>query len=132
MFNIILGRENMKRDFDLVRKLLIYFEEKPGPEHVEVPPIDGYDELTIKYHLVLLHDADLLRCEPVKSSSGDRVIYVLPFDLTWDGHEFLSKIRDDGLWRKTKDTILSKGCQLTFSTITTVAATLMKKAIGLA
>ncbi len=122
----------MKRDFDLVRKLLVYFEKKPGPEHVEIPPIVGYDELTIKYHLVLLHDAGLLRCEPVTSSSSDRVIYVLPFDLTWDGHEFLAKIRDDGLWRKTKDAILSKGGQLTFNTITTVATTLMKKMIDMA
>jgi len=121
----------MKRDFDLVRKLLVYFEEKPGPEHVKIPPIEGYDELTIKYHLVLLHDAGLLRCDPVTSSSSDRVIYVLPFDLTWDGHEFLAKIRDDGLWRKTKDTILSKGGQLTFNTITAVATTLMKKMIDM-
>ena len=121
----------MKRDFDLVRKLLVYFEEKPGPEHVKIPPIEGYDELTIKYHLVLLHDARLLRCEPQTSSSSDRVIEVLPFDLTWDGHEFLAKIKDDGLWQKTKDTILNKGGQLTINTITTVATLLMKKMIGL-
>ena len=121
----------MKRDFDLVRKLLVYFEEKPGPEHVKIPPIEGYDELTIKYHLFLLHDAGLLRCEPQTSSSSDRVIEVLPFDLTWDGHEFLAKIRDDGLWQKTKDTILNKGGQLTINTITTVATLLMKKMIGL-
>jgi len=121
----------MKRDFDLVRKLLVYFEEKPGPEHVKIPPIEGYDELTIKYHLVLLHDAGLLRCEPQTSSSSDRVIEVLPFDLTWDGHEFLAKIRDDRLWQKTKDTILNKGGQLTINTITTVATLLMKKMIGL-
>jgi hypothetical protein len=122
----------MRRDFDLVRKLLVYFEEKPGPEHVEIPPIEGYDELTIKYHLVLLYDAGLLRCEPVTSSSSDRVIYVLPFDLTWDGHEFLAKIRDNGLWQKTKDIILSKGGQLTFNTITTVATMLMKNMIDIA
>ncbi len=122
----------MKRNFDLVRKLLVYFEEKPGPEHVKIPPIEGYDELTIKYHLVLLHDAGLLRCEPQTSSSSDRVIEVLPFDLTWDGHEFLAKIRDDGLWRKTKDTILSKGGQLTFNTITSVANMLITKMIDIA
>ena len=78
----------MKRDFELIRQLLIFFEEKQSPQHIEVPPIDGYDELTIKYHLVLLHDAGLLRCEPVRSSTSERVIYVLPFDLTWEGHGF--------------------------------------------
>jgi hypothetical protein len=89
----------MKRDLDLIRKLLIFFDDKVGPEHVEVPPIDGYDELTIKYHLVLLHDAELLRCEPVVSSSSDRVIYVLPFELTWAGHDFLDNIRTPQIWK---------------------------------
>ena len=28
----------MKRDLELIRKLLIFFEEKESPEHVEAPP----------------------------------------------------------------------------------------------
>ena len=88
----------MKRDMELVRKLLFFFDAKPGPESVEVPEIDGYDETTIKYHLVLLHDAAYFRCEPVKSSTSDRVIWVLPFELTWSGHDFLDKIRNPHIW----------------------------------
>src|SRR2546425_4985001 len=86
-------------------------------QHIEVPPIDGYDELTIKYHLVLLHDAGLLRCEPVRSSTSERVIYVLPFDLTWEGHEFLAKVRNEGVWKKIRSTVASKGGSLAFSEI---------------
>jgi hypothetical protein len=111
----------MKRDFDLIRKLLMFFEDKPGSEHVEVPPIEGFDDLTIKYHLVLLYDAGFLRCEPVKSSTSDRVIYVLPFDLTWQGHEFLEKIRNERTWKKIKETILSKGGALAFNVINELA-----------
>ena len=121
----------MKRDFDLVRKLLIYFDEKPDPEPVEIPPIEGYDELTIKYHLVLLYEAGFLQCELTKSQTSDRVLCVLPFELTWDGHEFLAKVRDDRFWCKTKDAVVKKGGQLTFSTITTVATALMMKTIGM-
>lgn len=120
----------MKRDMDLVRKLLAFFEEKPDPHHVEVPPIDGYDPTTIKYHLVLLHDAGLLRCEPVRSSTSDRIIYVLPFDLTWRGHEFLATIKDEGIWRKTKDLIASKGGALTFDVIADVAKRLALKVVS--
>jgi len=51
----------MKRDMELVRKLLFFFEEKPSPEHVKVPPIEGYTavagaecntviELTLEHH----------------------------------------------------------------------------------
>jgi len=122
----------MKRDFDLIRKLLLFFEEKPDAGHIEVPPIENYEEMEIKYHLLLLYDAGLVRCEPAKSSSGDRVIYVIPFDLTWAGHEFLDKIRNEGIWGKTKETILSKGGQLTFDTITTVTTALIAKMIGIA
>ena len=111
----------MKRDFDLIRKILIFFAEKPGPEHVQIPPIEGFDDLTIKYHLVLLYDAGFLRCEPVKSSSSDRVIYVVPFDLTWQGHEFLEKIRNETTWKKIKETIMSKGGTLAFNVISELA-----------
>jgi hypothetical protein len=99
----------MKRDLELVRKLLFLFEEKPGSNLVEVPEIPGYDEWTVKYHLVLLYDAGYLRCEPVKSTSSDRVIYVLPFELTWDGHEFLDKIRNEHVWDEVIGNIKRQG-----------------------
>ena len=111
----------MKRDFDLIRKLLFFFEEKESPQYVEVPPIDGYDEPTIRYHLVLLHDAGLLRCEPVKSSTSDRVIYVLPFELTWDGHEFLANVKNEGVWRKLQAVVAAKGGALAFSIVNQLA-----------
>jgi len=111
----------MKRDMDLIVKLLTFFEEKAGPEHVEVPPIEGYDKATIKYHLILLHDAGLLRCEPVRSSTSERVIYVIPFDLTWQGHEFVGKIKDEKVWARIKSIVSSKGAALTFDVISELA-----------
>jgi len=111
----------MKRDFELIRKLLIFFEDKQSPECVEVPPIDGYDDGTIKTHLVLLYDAGLLRCEPVKSSTSDRVIYVIPFELTWDGHEFLDKVRNESVWSRIRDIMASKGGSLAFSVVNQLA-----------
>ncbi len=99
----------MKRDLELVRKLLIFFDDKSGPEHVQVPAIPDYDDLTIKYHLVLLHDAGYLRCETVKSTTSDRVIYVLPFDLTWSGHEFLDKVRNPHVWDEVMGKIKERG-----------------------
>jgi hypothetical protein len=111
----------MKRDFELIRKLLIFFEEKQSPEHVAVPAIDGYDDTTIKTHLVLMHDAGLLRCEPAKSSTSDRIIYVIPFELTWDGHEFLDKVRNETVWAKIRDIIASKGGSIAFSVINQLA-----------
>lgn len=112
----------MKRDMELIRKLLLFFDEKETPEQVQVPPIDGYNDLTIKYHLVLMYDAGLLRCEPVTSTTSDRVIYVLPFELTWDGHEFLDTIRNDSVWQRVRETISAKGGSLAFSIISKLAS----------
>jgi len=112
---------HMKRDLDLIRQLLIFFEEKESPQHIEVPPIEGYDELAIKYHLVLLYDAGLLRCEPVRSSTSDRVIYVLPFALTWEGHEFLDKVKNESVWKKIRTVVASKGGSLAFSVVNQLA-----------
>ena len=122
----------MKRDLELVRKLLIFFDEKPGPEHVEVPPIQGYADSVIKYHLVLLHDAGYLRCEPVKSSTSDRTIYVLPFELTWAGHEFLEKVRDQHVWDEVIRDIKSRGfLSASVDFVKMLADTAIRKRLGL-
>ncbi len=119
----------MKRDFELIRKLLIFFEEKESSGQVQVPPIDGYNAAAIQYHLVLLHDAGLLRCEPVKSSTSDRVIFVIPFDLTWDGHEFLDKVRNESVWRRIREVITSKGGSVAFSVINQLATRFALEAV---
>jgi polar amino acid transport system substrate-binding protein len=51
----------MKRDFELIRKLLFYFEEKSNTEAIYCPPIDGYDELKIKYHVDLISSSSRLK-----------------------------------------------------------------------
>ena len=77
--------------------------------------------MTITNHLILLNEAGLLRCEPIKSSTSDRVIYVIPFDLTWDGHEFLDTVRSDNVWGRLQNVIASKGGALAFGVVSQLA-----------
>ena len=111
----------MKRDLELIRELLLFFEEKSSPAYIELPPIEGYDENTLKTHLVLMFEAGLLRCEPTRSSTSDRVISVLPFELTWDGHEFLDKVRNESVWNKIRSTIASQGGSIAFALVNQLA-----------
>jgi hypothetical protein len=120
----------MTRDFDLIRKLLVFFDEKPGPGYVELPVVAGsYTEAQVRYHLLLLHDAGLLQCEP-RSQHG-RIISVIPFDLTWEGHEFLSKIRSENSWGKLKLLISSASVPMTFDVIHRLATKLALQALDL-
>jgi hypothetical protein len=57
----------------------------------------------------------------VRSPTSDRVIYVIPFELTWQGHEYLVKVRNDSVWRRVKDVVASKGGSLTFSVVNHLA-----------
>lgn len=121
----------MKRDPDLVRQLLIFFDAKSSPDLVKIPSIEGYDVLTIKYHGVLLYDAGFLRCEPVTSSTSTRVIEVWPFELTWAGHEFLDTAPDNARWRSVVSVAKEKGGAIPFTVIGQLLVEAAKAAVGL-
>lgn len=123
------GNKKMKRDFELIRKLLFYFEDKPDPQSVKCPEIEGYDGLTIKYHLLLMAQAGLIDYEPELTKTG-RIVRVIAFNLTWDGHEFLDAIRNDGTWNRIKTFIKEKGATLSFDVIKAVALHGVRTMIG--
>jgi len=88
-------------------------------------------EILIKYHCVLLNDAGLIFCEEVKSSTSDRPIYVIPFELTWAGHEFLDKIRSDTAWAKMKAQAQEKSLTLSFNIVNELAQRAVISTLGL-
>lgn len=111
----------MKRNFDLIRNLLFLFEEKAGSSKLENPAIEGFNSDEIAYHCRLLYDAGFLRCECVKSSTSDRIIHAIPFELTWDGHEFLEKIRCESTWSKIKSYAKERSLALSFDIVSEIA-----------
>jgi len=109
----------MKRDPELIRKLLIFFEDKKDDTLVDAKSvnIDNHDEDTIRYHMVLMCEAGFLSCEPTNSSTSDRLIDALPFRLTWKGHEFLDAARNDTTWSKAKEMLKSKSLTVSFEVL---------------
>lgn len=112
----------MQRDMDLIRKILIAIEK----EYVDVwldyddLKIDGYDFKTVGYHCSILYDAGFVY--DYKGQYADSELYYFGVGrLTWEGHDFLDKIRNDGIWNKTKTTILGKGLPFAIDVIKEVA-----------
>ena len=103
----------MKRDFELVRNLLLNIEG-------EKVDISSYTEEQILYHKALLLRRGLAegpepRYSGRKSSEiPDRVVI---HRLTWEGHDFIDAIRDEERWREAKDWISGAGKILTLETL---------------
>lgn len=110
----------MKRDMDLVREILLEIEKLYVSTAIYNLKIDGYNTETIAYHCKILHEAGLI--SNYKAQYADNTIYSFGVgSLTWEGNDYLDKVRDNSIWRKTKDVITKKGLPLVFDTIKTIS-----------
>lgn len=110
----------MKRDMELIRKILFKIEAEYVSTALTNLTIDGYDFNDIAYQCKLLYDAGLI--DQYKARYGDNTIYLFTVGaLTWEGHDFLDKIRQDIIWNKTKETITKKGLPMIIDVIKDVA-----------
>lgn len=118
----------MKRDMDLCRRVLLHIEGMPSGirtidlEDLQDPP-SGLDQETLDNHVKLLCNAGF-----VHSTSSYRRGAPLVKGLTWNGHEFLDKSRDDNLWCKAKKIVVEKTGGLAVEALSSVLSELIKKA----
>ena len=118
----------MKRDMDLVRLILLEIEDKYRSTAIYDLAIDGYDTEMVAYHCKILYEAGLI--SDYKAQYADNEIYVFGVgSLTWDGNDFLEKIRDDSQSKKVKETITKKGLPLVVDTIKSVANALISATV---
>ena len=118
----------MKRDFDLLRNILLTVEECE-----EVPPktlrIESFLDLcdnpaVVSMHLQLLKDAGFLECRAISRND-----YIKGFEIeriTFAGYEYLDSIRNAKIWRDVKEKIAVVG-GATFDIIKAVAINELKK-----
>lgn len=116
----------MKRDMDLVRKILLKIEESPEYSFISPFNIEGYNEDQISYHIELLDEAGLIKAKELSTMGNYSWI---PDRLTWEGHEFLEASRDDTRWEKAKKTIIEKGGNFAFSLLQNVLTQMMTRAV---
>lgn len=120
----------MKRDMDLARSIMLALEESPGPDlvdtYIEVY-VKGHTPEEISYHVMLLHEAGLIKALDASSFGIDNW---KPERLTWEGHEFLESSRDEGIWKKAKKIMVEKAGGITFEALKQVLIQLAKDAVS--
>ncbi|MCG8094210.1 MAG: DUF2513 domain-containing protein [Candidatus Thiodiazotropha endolucinida] len=122
----------MKRDLELIRKLLVHLEEKPTDEMIKELEIGGYDKDQVMYHFILMDEAGFIRCERIVSSSTpDRVIKVHPFSLTWQGHEFLEAARNKKIWKSALNKVKGASGSVSVEVLKELLVAMLKEGVGL-
>ncbi len=93
----------MKRDMDLVRRILQAVESSDGDPrvYVELDFVDEYPRNSVAYHVELLADAGLIKAQDLMSLGEDGYKW-MPKRLTSAGHDFLDAARHEENWNEAK------------------------------
>lgn len=121
----------MKRDIDLIRKILLHVEqEQKGEDRCEIhlDQFEGYSKAELKYNIKLLMSAGYLDYGDV--TTHDWTTYQVGF-ISWDGHEFLDSVRSDGVWSDVKKKLSNIGGEVPIDLIKMLAVESMKGLLNL-
>lgn len=124
----------MKLDYDCIRSVLLYLEKTLAfDEDLKIQTVTleemfenlpKYDNADILYSVSKLNEAGYISAQLIFAGGGFVGGYVS--DVTYSGHEFLEKVRDNKLWGNVKKT-LSKLNTAGLSLIGETAGTLLSK-----
>ena len=119
----------MTRDMDVIRILLLRLEGRykgigtlvfdHGDEELA---IEGVDPLAVTYNLGLLVEAGFVKGRV--TATGDFMME----GMTWSGHDFLDSVRDEEIWRRTKDGVSAAG-GFTFDLVKALSKGFIKKKV---
>lgn len=123
----------MKRDMELCCLILFKIEEEYKPTAIFNISISGYDSEEIAYHCNLLFDFGLI--SSYKPTYADNSLYAFSVgSLSWEGHDFLDKIREETVWNNTKKKIKENMLPMTLDVIksisTSVISAMLKDAMS--
>ena len=116
----------MKRDMELVRRILLQLEERLEFDEPHVPNVDGYSDNEIYYHLKLMSEAGLI---DAKNWSDDSGPYWVTTSMTAAGHDFIDAARSDTLWQKAQSIVTKSGGALTLEALKIGLSMAVKNAI---
>lgn len=114
----------MKRDMDLIRKIMLRIEEEYTSTAIFNLKVDGYTMEQIAVHCKMMYETGLI--SDYKAQYAGNSLYSFGVsNLTWEGYEYLDKIRDDSIWKKVKDVAKDKGLPLAIDTVKQIASVII-------
>lgn len=117
----------MKRDMDLVRLILLKIENEYQSTGLCNLRIEGYKPEVVAYHCKILNEKGLVSSYKAQYADGNLYFFSVG-SLTWDGCDYLERIRDNSQWTKVKGIIQEKGLPLVIETVKDISSALLAAA----
>lgn len=115
----------MRRDWDLIRDILVTCEDAAPGHLLQSGDFAEPDKARLVEHVMLLDQANFLQATRLLGSEE----FVIQ-DFNWSGHDLLAQMRSDTWWAKTKKLAADKGVELTFAVIKELAPIALRSMIG--
>lgn len=120
----------MKRNLDLIRKLVLAVEDLPTGTVLRNIKIDGYSAEEIGYHSYLVVDAGLAKGNDVQALNDKSPNWQI-LHLTSEGHDFADAARNETIWNKAKGIVAEKAGGATLDVMKQVLIGVIKHTLGL-
>jgi hypothetical protein len=108
----------MKRDWDVIREVLIEVEDLSDDRRDQFTYCEGKGDAAKVAHALLLWKAGFLEGLDIGGLDGAAL---LSPELTWQGHDLLDTLRSKAVWERIKTTAKEKGIELTFDSVKVLA-----------
>jgi len=121
----------MKLKKDCVRDLMKYFEKNLSYENdiqADSISIKKYSYEDILYTCDKLYEAGLIKAIR-KNEIYSRYPIIIVQSITYDGHQFLDNIRDNTIWKETKNRMKEVG-SISINVMSQVAASIISSKLG--
>jgi hypothetical protein len=116
----------MTRDFEVVRNLLLQIEAAPSGQPIHSLEFEGDDAVLAEY-LEILIEAGLLDGKVI----GSEPVAFAIRRLTWEGHDFIEKARNDTTWNKVMGQAKKHGGAVTLAILKGLLTKAAESAAGL-
>lgn len=116
----------MRRDMELIRRILLAVEARPAPQCFDLVEISGHEQEEISYHVKLLGDAGYLDVYDRRTLGPDGYRYA-PSDLTNAGHDFLDGIRNKSIWETAKERLQEVGGTAPLGVVQSLLTSIIKE-----
>lgn len=122
----------MKLDIECVRDVLLELETFPIGVYLVGSlknSIANHGRENVEYTLVKLSEANYVNVQYCRMTNGS-FLFDSILDITFQGHEFLEKIRSDTVWNQKLKPIFSSVGSASFEVISAVASNLLTSLIS--